>query len=73
LIISRDKDVVDTGDKFFAGAADTGSKYSFANISSNFRKIQNSPYGILGGLGDTDYALIHEKNLKSKISCQTPF
>ncbi len=34
-----------------------------------FEKMQNGPNGILGGLG----TLIHEKNLKLKISCQTPF
>ncbi len=34
-----------------------------------FEKIQNDPNGILGGLGYTD----SWKNLKSKISCQTPF
>ncbi len=44
----------DTGDKFFAGVLDTteqfiagvnntGDIYSFANISANFRKIQNGP------------------------------
>jgi hypothetical protein len=31
--------------------------------------FQNGPNGILGAWG----TLIHEKNLKSKISCQTPF
>ncbi len=34
-----------------------------------FEKILNGPNGIPGGLGDTD----SWKNLKSKISCQTPF
>jgi hypothetical protein len=59
----------DTGKKFFAGVVDTaeqfisvividtGDKYSFANISENFRKIQNGPNGILGAWG----TLIHEK------------
>ncbi len=36
-----------------------------------FEKIQKGSDGILGGLGDT--TVIHVKNLKSKISCQTPF
>jgi hypothetical protein len=46
--------VVDTGDKFFAGVVDTaeqfiagvndtGDKYSFANISANFRKNSKWP------------------------------
>ncbi len=35
-----------------------------------FKKIQKGSNGILGGLGDTDS---WKKNLKSKISCQTPF
>ncbi len=34
-----------------------------------FEKIRNGPKGILLGPGDTD----SWKNLKSKISCQTPF
>jgi hypothetical protein len=34
-----------------------------------FEKIQKGSNGILGGLG----TLIHEKNLKLKISCQNPF
>jgi hypothetical protein len=34
-----------------AGVVDTGDKYSFANISANFR---NGPNGILGGPGDKD-------------------
>jgi hypothetical protein len=61
--------VVDTAEQFIAGVVDTGDKYSFANISANFRKIQNGPTEYLGAWG----TLIHEKNLKSKISCQTPF
>ncbi len=53
--------VNDTSDKFFADVvdtaeqfSDTGDKYSFANISANFWKIQNVLNGILRGLGDTD-------------------
>jgi hypothetical protein len=71
----------DTGDKFFAGVVDTaeqyisgvvctGNKYSFANISANFQKnSKRAPMEYLGAWG----TLIHEKNLKSKISRQTPF
>jgi hypothetical protein len=52
--------VTDTSDKFFAGVVDTAEQfiiYSFAIIPRIFEKIQNSPYGILGGLG----TLIHKK------------
>jgi hypothetical protein len=45
---------------FFAGVVDTADKHSFANISANFRPRAQG-------------TLIYEKNLKSKISCQTPF
>jgi hypothetical protein len=48
---------------FFAGVIDTADKHSFANISANFRM------GYSGVRG----TLIYEKNLMSKISCQTPF
>jgi hypothetical protein len=59
----------DTGNNFFAGVVDTSDKHSFAyGISSRiFEKIQNGP---IGGARGT---LIHEKNLKSNIWCQTPF
>ncbi len=46
--------VVDTAEQLIAGVVDTGDKYSFANISANFQKIQNGPNWILGGPGDTD-------------------
>ncbi len=54
---------------FIAGVVDTADKHSFVIISANFRKKLNDPNGILRGQGDTDL----RKNLKSKISCQTPF
>ncbi len=55
---------------FFAGVVDTTDKNSFPNISAKiFEKIRNGLSGILRGPG----ALIYEKNLMSKISCQTPF
>jgi hypothetical protein len=41
---------------FIAGVVDTADKHRFANITSNFRKIQNSPNG----------TLIYEKNFKLK-------
>jgi|LakMenEpi03Aug12_release.lakeMendotaPanAssembly.Ray.scaffolds.fasta_scaffold3743081_1 hypothetical protein len=44
----------------------TGNKHKVANISANFRKNLN-------GLNGALWEMIHEKNLKSKISCQTPF
>jgi hypothetical protein len=40
-----------------------------SNISAKFQKNLKWPHGILGARGK----LIYEKNLKSKISCQTPF
>jgi hypothetical protein len=61
--------VVDTDEQFIADVNDTSDKYSFANISQIFEKIQNVPNGILGAWR----TLTHEKNLNSKISCQTPF
>jgi hypothetical protein len=74
--------IYDTGDKFFAGVVDTAEqlfagvvytrdKHYFANISSNFRKISKGPQWNTYGPGWG--TLIHDKNLSSKISCQTPF
>jgi hypothetical protein len=40
--------------KFAAGVVDTGGAPLLANISANFRKIRNSPNGILWGWGETD-------------------
>ncbi len=72
--------VVVTGDKFINGINDTGDHWKspvsltpLINIHSRispriFEKIRNGPKGILMGPGDTD----SWKNLKSKISCQTP-
>ncbi len=62
--------VIDTTEQFIAGVNYTGDKYSFANISANFRKKLKLPQlEHLGAWG----TLILEKHLKSKISCQTPF
>jgi hypothetical protein len=62
--------VVDTAEQLFAGVVDTGYKHLFANISANFRKkFKTAPMEYLGAWG----TLIHEKKLRSKISCQTPF
>ncbi len=69
--------VNDTGDKFFACVVDTTEQLitgvkKFANISNiaNFpKKFKKAPMEYLGACG----TLIHEKNLKSKISCQSPF
>jgi hypothetical protein len=43
---TRDKffaGVVDTAEQFIAGVVDTSDKYSFANISANFRKNSKRP------------------------------
>ncbi len=56
----------DTGEHPMAGFVDTGGKHKDANIYAKFRKIRNGPEGARG-------KLIHEKNLKSKISWKTPF
>jgi hypothetical protein len=42
---------------FAAGVVDTGGAPSLANISKNFRKIQNEPNVIFRALGK----MIHEK------------
>jgi hypothetical protein len=55
---------------FFAGVVDTADKHSFANISANFRKKFEM---VLMGYSGARGTLIYEKNLKAKISCQTPF
>ena len=78
--VSKTPAIVDTGDKFFAGVVDmaeqliagvvdAGDTHSFLNISANFQKYKTAPMEHLGAWG----TLINEKNLKSKISCQTPF
>jgi hypothetical protein len=36
--------VIDTAEQFIAGVVDTGDKYSFANISANFRKNSKRPH-----------------------------
>jgi hypothetical protein len=55
---------------FIGGVVDTGDKHSFAIISANFRKkFEMIPMRYSEARG----TLIYEKNLKSKISCQTPF
>jgi hypothetical protein len=46
--------VVDTAEQFIPGVVDKGNKYSFANISANFRKITKRPQWNTWGLGDTD-------------------
>ncbi len=60
-----------TGDKFFAGVVDTAEQFiAIREYLRKFsKKIQNGPMEYLGAWG----TLIHEKNLKSEISCQTPF
>jgi hypothetical protein len=52
---------------FFAGVVDTADKHSFApRIFEKFVMILMGYSGVRG-------KLIYEKNLKLKISCQTPF
>ncbi len=62
--------VVDTAEQFIAGVVDTADKHSFAIISANFLKKSET---ILMGYSGARATLIHEKKLKSKISCQTHF
>jgi hypothetical protein len=57
-------------DSLIAGVVDTAIKHSFANISANFRKKVEMILMDYSGVRGT---LIHEKKLRSKISCQTPF
>ncbi len=55
---------------FIAGVVDNADKLSFAKMYANFRKkIEMFQMGYSGARGK----LIHEINLKLKISCQTPF
>ncbi len=61
--------IIDTGDKFITVVVDTADRHSFAIISANFRKNSKQSQCDTQGPGDTDLW----KNLKSKISCQTPF
>ncbi len=60
----------DTGGKFAAGVVDTGGAPWIANTVYRqiFKKIWIGLNGILWGWGE----LIHEKNLKQKISCTVP-
>jgi hypothetical protein len=66
--------VVDTGDKFaeqfITGVFDTADKHSFVIICAHFFfKVETILMGYSGPRG----TMIHEKKLKSKISCQAPF
>jgi hypothetical protein len=54
--------VVDTDEQLIASVIDTSDKHSFVNISAKLKKKIETAWG----------TLIHEKNLKLKISCQTP-
>ncbi len=55
---------------FIAGVVDTADKHLFAIFSANFwKKVETIHMGYSGARG----TLIYEKNLKSKVSCQTPF
>jgi hypothetical protein len=55
---------------FTAGVVDTDDKPSFAIVSANFRKKFEM---VLMGYSGVRGKMIHERNLKLKISCQTPF
>ncbi len=62
--------VVDAGGKFATGVVDTGGAPWLPNISVNFpKKIRNDPNVIWGVWGK----MIHEKNVKHKISRHCPF
>jgi hypothetical protein len=50
---------------------DIGNKHKVANISANFRKHSKQPQWETQGYGAG--GLNYEKNLKTKIACQTPF
>ncbi len=52
---------------FFAGVVDTADKHSFVIIFAIFRKNSKRSQW------DTQRPGGHKKNLKLKISCQTPF
>jgi hypothetical protein len=53
-----------------AGVVDIADEHAFANISEKFRKNLKRSSSDTQGPGGK---LIHENNLKLKISCQTPF
>ncbi len=62
--------VIDTGEQLIAGINDNGNKHKVVNSYTKFFfKFEMAPKGYSGSWRK----LIHEKNLKSKISCQTPF
>jgi hypothetical protein len=56
---------------FFAGVVSTADKQSF--IRDYLREFSKKFKMILMGYSGARGTLICEKNLKSKISCQTPF
>ncbi len=58
--------VADTGGKFAAGVVDTGGNFA---RETGGKKIRNDPNVIIRSLGK----VIHEKNLKQKISWHCPF
>jgi hypothetical protein len=75
LVAKFAADVVDTGGKFAAGVVDTGGNLPPVSLTPVvhldlrispriFEKIRNDPNVIIRGLGK----VIHEKNLKQKIS-----
>ncbi len=55
---------------FFAGVVDTADKHSFAKYLREFSKRFEM---VLMGHSGARGTLIYEKNLMSKILCQTPF
>jgi hypothetical protein len=59
--------VIDTGEQLIAGISDNGNKHKVVKIYTIFFLM--APKGYSG----TRRKLIHEKNLRSKISCQTLF
>ncbi len=61
--------VINTGGKFATGVVDTGGAPWLANISANFRKFKMILMLFSGAWGK----VIHEKNLKQKISWHCPF
>jgi hypothetical protein len=73
VVITGDKFITgvnDTREQLIAGVSNPGDEHSFANISAKVSgTFEMAPREYSWAQG----TLFHEKNLKSKISCQTPF
>ncbi len=70
--------VNDTGNKFFTGVVDTAKQFIAGVVDKTFIRDYLGDFSKKVEMILTDYSgaqgtLIHEKKLRSKISCQTPF